>query len=235
MDGSQPTSISAQDLYRSIGTAVAPIVIDVRRSAAFAADNRMIVGAVRRNPEEVQDWRRDLPSGRVVVVYCVRGQEMSQGAASALQAAGVDACYLENGIAGWAEHRLPMRNRRETEPRSWVTRERPKIDRIACPWLVRRFIDPEAEFLFAPTERVFAVAGETGATPYDIPGAEPFSHDGELCSFDAFLKVYGIENPALDALALIVRGADTALFAWCRDCRDQGHDWNPAAMIAAKP
>lgn len=268
MDGSQPTSISAQDLYRSIGTAVAPILIDVRRSAAFAADHRMIVGAVRRNPEEVQDWRRDLPSGRVVVVYCVRGQEMSQGAASALQAAGVDACYLENGIAGWAEHRLPMRNKRETEPRSWVTRERPKIDRIACPWLVRRFIDPEAEFLFAPTERVFAVAGETGATPYDIPGAEPFSHDGELCSFDAFLKVYGIENPALDALALIVRGADTArleltpqspgllavslglsaiyaddhamlehgmtvydaLYAWCRDCRDQGHDWNPAVM-----
>jgi rhodanese-related sulfurtransferase len=210
MDGSQPTSISAQDLYRSIGTAVAPIVIDVRRSAAFAADNRMIVGAVRRNPEEVQDWRRDLPSGRVVVVYCVRGQEMSQGAASALQAAGVDACYLENGIAGWAEHRLPMRNKRETEPRSWVTRERPKIDRIACPWLIRRFIDPAAEFLFVPTERVFVVAEETGATAYDIPGAEPFSHEGDLCSFDAFLKAYGIKDPALDALALIVRGADTA-------------------------
>jgi rhodanese-related sulfurtransferase len=169
MDGSQPTSISAQDLYRSIGTAVAPIVIDVRRSAAFAADNRMIVGAVRRNPEEVQDWRRDLPSGRVVVVYCVRGQEMSQGAASALQAAGVDACYLENGIAGWAEHRLPMRNRRETEPRSWVTRERPKIDRIACPWLVRRFIDPEAEFLFAPTERVFALPARPGPLPTTSP------------------------------------------------------------------
>ena len=103
-----------------------------------------------------------------------------------------------------------MRGKKDTEPRSWVTRERPKIDRIACPWLIRRFIDPEAEFLFAPTERVFAVAAETGATAYDIPGAEPFSHDGELCSFDAFLKVYGIEDPALDALALIVRGADTA-------------------------
>ena len=119
-----------------------------------------------------------------------------------------------------------------------------------------------------PTERVFAVAAETGATAYDIPGPEPFSHDGELCSFDAFLKEYGIEDPALDALALIVRGADTArleltpqspgllavslglsaiyaddhamlehgmtvydaLYAWCRDCRDQGHDWNPAVM-----
>ena len=148
----------------------------------------------------------------------------------------------------------------------------PKIDRIACPWLIRRFIDPEARFLFAPTERVFAVAKDTGATAYDIPGAEPFSHDGELCSFDAFLKEYGIEDPALDALALIVRGADTArleltpqspgllaislglsaiyaddhamlergmtvydaLYAWCRDCRDQGHDWNPAAMATRR-
>src|SRR3984893_7563698 len=210
MDGSKPTSISAQDLYRSIRTAVAPVVIDVRRSAAFAADNRMIVGAIRRNPDTVQDWRQDLPLGRAVVVYCVHGQEMSQGAASALKAAGVAARYLEHGIAGWAEHRLPMRSKRDTGPRSWVTRERPKIDRIACPWLIRRFIDPEAEFLFVPTERVFAVARETGATAYDIPGADPFSHDGELCSFDAFLKVYGIKHQALDALAMIVRGADTA-------------------------
>jgi hypothetical protein len=136
--------------------------------------------------------------------------------------------------------------------------------------LIRRFIDPEARFLFAPTDHVFAVAAETGATAYDIPGAEPFSHDGELCSFDAFLKEYGIKDPALDAVALIVRGADTArleltpqspgllavslglsaiyaddhamlergmtvydaLYAWCRDCRDQGHDWNPAAIAA---
>jgi rhodanese-related sulfurtransferase len=210
MDGPKPIPISAQELYRSLGTAVAPVVIDVRRSAAFAADDRMIVGAVRRSPEEVQDWRQGLPPGRAVVVYCVHGHEASQGAASALKAAGVDTRYLEHGIAGWAEHRLPIRSKRDTEPRSWVTRERPKIDRIACPWLIRRFIDPEAEFLFAPTERVFAVAAETGATLYDIPGAEPFSHDGELCSFDVFLKVYGIENPALDALALIVRGADTA-------------------------
>jgi rhodanese-related sulfurtransferase len=272
MDGSQPTLISAQDLYSSIGTGVALVVIDVRRSAAFTADNRMIVGAIRRNPDEVQNWRQDLPPGRTVVVYCAHGHEASRDVASALSAAGVDARYLEHGIAGWAERRLPMRLKRDTEPGSWVTRERPKIDRIACPWLIRRFIDPEAEFLFAPTERVFAVAAETGAIPYDIPGAEPFSHVGERCSFDAFLKVYGIEDPALDALALIVRGADTArleltpqspgllaislglsaiyaddhamleqgmtvydaLYAWCRDCRDQGHDWNPAAMLTAK-
>jgi len=210
MDGSKPPYISPQDLYGAIGTAAAPVLIDVRRSAAFGADNRMIVGAIRRNPEEIQKWRQEPPSGGAVVVYCVHGHEASQEAASALRDAGVNASYLEHGIAGWAEHRLPMRGKRDTEPRSWVTRERPKIDRIACPWLIRRFIDPEAEFLFIPTERVFAVAAETGATAYDIPGAEPFSHDGELCSFDAFLKVYGIKDRALDTLALIVRGADTA-------------------------
>ncbi len=210
MDGSKPPSICPLDLYGAIGTAAAPVVIDVRRSAAFAADNRMIVGAIRRHPDEIQNRREQLPSDRAVVVYCVHGHEASQEAASAPRRSGVGASYLEHGISGWAEHRLPIRGKRDMEARSWITRERPKIDRIACPWLIRRFIDPEAEFLFAPTERVFAVAEETGATAYDIPGAEPFSHDGELCSFDAFLKVYGIKDPALDALALIVRGADTA-------------------------
>jgi hypothetical protein len=92
----------------------------------------------------------------------------------------------------------------------WITRERPKIDRIACPWLIRRFIEADAEFIYVPTEEVFDVAREIGATPYDIPGAEPFSHDGELCSFDAFIKHYKLTDPALDDLAVIVRGADTA-------------------------
>ena len=93
---------------------------------------------------------------------------------------------------------------------TWVTRERPKIDRIACPWLIRRFVEPGAEFLYVPTDRVFAVARETGAVPYDIPGAEPFAHDGELCSFDALIRHFGLQDPALRRLAVIVRGADTA-------------------------
>src|SRR5689334_9690528 len=210
MDGPMPSYISARDLSGAIGAAAAPVVIDVRRTAAFAADDRMIAGAIRRDPADLQDWGDKLPCGRAVVVYCVYGHKASQEAASALRRAGWDASYLEGGIAEWAERCLPMRSKRDVEPRCWVTRERPKIDRIACPWLIRRFIDPEAEFLFVPTERVFAVAAETGATAYDIPGAEPFSHDGARCSFDAFLKVYGVEDRALDALALIVRGADTA-------------------------
>jgi hypothetical protein len=153
----------------------------------------------------------------------------------------------------------------------WVTRERPKIDRIACPWLIRRFVEPDAEFIYVPDDRVFTVAAETGATPYDIPGAEPFSHDGELCSFDAFLKHYALKDPALHHLAVIVRGADTArpdlapqasglhaislglsanfaddhvmlehgmvlydaLYTWCRDLRDEVHNWKPSAPPAS--
>jgi hypothetical protein len=91
----------------------------------------------------------------------------------------------------------------------WITRERPKIDRIACPWLVARFIDQEPEFLYVPAKEVLATAEKSGAIPYDVPGAE-LSHVGELCSFDAFLKKYGLADPALGQLAVIVRGADTS-------------------------
>lgn len=91
----------------------------------------------------------------------------------------------------------------------WITRERPKIDRIACPWLVARFIDRDAEFLYVPYGDVLRIASETGAIPYDIPGVE-LSHVGELCSFDAFLAKYGLDDPALKQLAVIVRGADTS-------------------------
>src|SRR5882672_9671994 len=90
----------------------------------------------------------------------------------------------------------------------WITRERPKIDRIACPWLVVRFIDKAPEFLFVPADKVLSVAAETGAIPYDIPDVE-LSHDGPLCSFDAFLKKYRLDDPALHHLAVIIRGADT--------------------------
>jgi hypothetical protein len=91
----------------------------------------------------------------------------------------------------------------------WVTRERPKIDRIACPWLIARFIDDDPEFLYVPTDKVLAVAEETDAIPYDVPGVE-LSHVGDRCSFDAFLAKYGLDDPALHHLAVIVRGADTS-------------------------
>ncbi len=91
----------------------------------------------------------------------------------------------------------------------WITREHPKIDRIACPWLIARFIDEAPQFLYVPATEVLEVAAQTGAVPYDIPGVE-YGHDGELCSFDAFLKKHHLDEPGLQQLALIVRGADTA-------------------------
>jgi rhodanese-related sulfurtransferase len=202
--------VSAQDLYRGLGTSAAPLLIDVRRGPAFDADEWIIAGAVRRPPEQIEQWGRRIPPERPVVVYCAHGREVSQIAAATLREIGATASYLQGGIAAWAETRLPLCCKLAQTSSNWVTRERPKIDRIACPWLIRRFIDPEASFLYVPTEQVFEAARSTGAIAYDIPGAEPFSHDGELCSFDAFLKVYGINDPALDTLALIVRGADTA-------------------------
>ena len=149
----------------------------------------------------------------------------------------------------------------------WITRERPKIDRIACPWLISRFIDPEAEFLYVPAVEVLRIAAETGATPYDIPGVE-MTHIGNLCSFDAFMDKHALVEPALQRLATIVRGADTsrldlapqsaglyavslglselfkddhemlrhgmvmydALFAWCRDCQAEAHNWPPQVV-----
>jgi hypothetical protein len=112
-----------------------------------------------------------------------------------------------------ARDRRPDRTAQLIEGRrttmKWVTRERPKIDRIACPWLIARFIDKEPEFLYVPVGRVLDVAAETGATPYDVPGVK-FTHEGEFCSFDAFLKHYDLDDPVLHRLALIVRGADTS-------------------------
>ncbi len=99
----------------------------------------------------------------------------------------------------------------------WVTRARPKIDRIACPWLIARFIDPAAEFLYVPADQVLKVAEETGAIPYDIPGVD-YGHVGELCSFDAFLHLHNLTDPALQQLAVIVRGADTGRLDLAPQC-----------------
>ncbi len=213
------SAMTVSELAKLAGTAKAPLLIDVRREPAFQSNGSLIAGAIRRAPEGVEQWRVGLPTGRPVVVYCAHGQEVSQSVASALCSAGTDASYLAGGLAAWTERNLPLRRKRGTEgqsPSQWVTRERPKIDRIACPWLIRRFIDPEAAFIYVPADRVRAIAEETGATPYDVAGVE-FSHEGERCSFDTFLRIFGIADPALDYLAVIVRGADTS----CHDLSPQ--------------
>jgi rhodanese-related sulfurtransferase len=205
----QAPSISPADLYRNLGTAKAPLLIDVRRAPAFDADSERIIAAARRLPEDVATWRKALPKGRAVVAYCVHGHEVSQGVALALQNAGFPAAYLEGGIAGWRGRKLPTRQKRDASENKWVTREHPKIDRIACPWLVSRFINPDAEFIYVPPNDVAKVAAAISGTPYDIGNVE-FGHVGERCSFDAIIRAYEIEDDALDRLATIVRGADTS-------------------------
>jgi rhodanese-related sulfurtransferase len=207
MDGIR-SHISPEDLYRAIGTASAPLVVDVRRPDDFDVADSQIVGAIRRLPGEVDRWWREIPDDRRVIVYCVRGQQVSQSVAAALAASGINASYVAGGITAWQERGLPTRRRAEAAPSKWVTRERPTIDRIACPWLVSRFIDPEAEFIYVPAATVLETAKNIGATPYDVPNVE-FGHHGEFCSFDAFVRAYDISDAALDRLALIVRGADT--------------------------
>ncbi len=202
-------SISAADLYHRLGTASAPMVVDVRRPADFASADALIVSAFHRDPDQVQQWRGEFPGRGHIVVHCVHGHQVSQGVAAALRAAGIDASYLQGGITDWIDNGFPTYRPVRTAPGKWVTRERPKIDRIACPWLIRRFIDPQAEFIYVPTKDVLDVAKETGGTPYDIDGVE-FTHEGERCSFDTILRIYGIKDPALDHLAEIVRGADTS-------------------------
>ena len=204
-----PPSISPDDLYARLGTARAPVLLDVRRNEAFAADDRLIIGAYHAPPDAAERWSRDLPPDRFVVAYCVHGHEVSQGVAKSLGAGGRQAAYLEAGIGGWKEKGLPTRKKVASASDKWVTREHPKIDRIACPWLVSGFIEPRAQFIYVPPNDVLAEAKKTGATPYDIKGVE-FGHMGDRCSFDAIVRMYDIHDPALDHLATIVRGADTA-------------------------
>ena len=196
-------SISAAELRNSLRSSAPPLVIDVRRNERFREANDWIRGALRRDPATVADWSKTLPRAASVVVYCVHGHEVSQNAAKALGAR-----YLEGGIEAWRETGGDLFTKPQNSSSRWVTRERPKIDRIACPWLVRRFIDPGAEFLYVPVAEVKRTAEKETATPYDVADVE-FTHAGERCSFDAFLDKFHLQDPALDALATIVRGADT--------------------------
>jgi rhodanese-related sulfurtransferase len=210
-------SISPDTLYARLGSDAAPIIVDVRRDVDFAGAETLLADAFHRSRDAVEQWQTDLPSGRQIVTYCIHGREVSQGVAAALRLMGVDANFLEGGIADWTEQGLPTRRNIGASPGKWVTREHPKIDRIACPWLIRRFIDPNAEFIYVAKEQVLAVAQQTGGIPYDIEGVE-FTHEGERCSFDTILRIYEINDPALDHLATIVRGADTSRHGLSPQC-----------------
>jgi rhodanese-related sulfurtransferase len=209
-------SISAKDLWNAIATPQAPLIVDVRRRDVFDASPQLLPGAVWRDAGNTAQWSSDIDRKQPLVVSCKAGHEMSQLTVAQLRAAGFDARVLEGGYHGWAKVGLPFIVKSERDriapkrPSLWVTRRRPKIDRVACPWLIRRFLDPEARFLFVDPAEVTNVAREAGAIPFDIKDIE-LSHEGERCTFDTMLKLFGLESePSLARLALIVRGADTA-------------------------
>jgi rhodanese-related sulfurtransferase len=210
-----PTSISPETLIRSVGTAAFPVVFDVRRRATYDADDTILPTAMWRDHQAARDWGSRLDPGRRYVVYCVHGYQMSQSAVTLLRSLGLDARALEGGIDAWSAvggptiRKSALPERSEEKPSQWVTRERPKIDRIACPWFIRRFVDRNALIHYVTKDWVAPTAAEIGATPFDIPDVD-FSHVGEACSFDAFLDRFGVTDPAMMRLADIVRGADTA-------------------------
>ena len=211
-----PRKISPEQLIPLIGTADCPVIIDVRREQALRSSSTRIGGSIWRNHMAANDWGRGLATGRPVVVYCTHGHNVSALAASLLAAEGIDVAILDGGIEAFAAAggllvacQAPGVDVSLGKPSVWVTRERPKIDRIACPWLIRRLIDPLSVFHFVPAEWVKDIADELGAIPFDIEGVH-YSHRGETCTFDTLISEFAIADPALAHLARIVRGADTA-------------------------
>jgi rhodanese-related sulfurtransferase len=209
-----PDIITAAQLARRIGLPDSPVLIDVRTPEDFQGDPRALPCAIRAAHGDVASWAEGW-RGRDVVVICQKGLKLSQGVAGWLRHHGARAEVLEGGFLGWAEAGLPLVSPTHVPPRDaagrtlWVTRARPKVDRIACPWLIRRFVDASAVFLFVAPSEVAAVAERFGAIPFDIEGVF-WSHRGPLCTFDVMLAEFGLRMPALDHLALLVRGADTA-------------------------
>jgi rhodanese-related sulfurtransferase len=209
-----PNDITPAQLARRIGLPDAPLLIDVRLPEDVARDPRQLPTAIARDHRGAAEWARAL-EGHTAVVICVHGGKLAQGTAAWLRHEGVAAEVLEGGFAAWVAAGLPLLRPDHIPPRDargrtlWVTRARPKVDRIACPWLIRRFVDPAAVFLFVAPSEVPAVAERFGATPFDIEGVF-WSHRGEGCSFDTMLEEFGLRTAPLQRLALIVRGADTA-------------------------
>jgi rhodanese-related sulfurtransferase len=224
-----PNSLTADKLFRLLGRQDTPVLIDVRSDDDAEAMPHLIPGAIRLRVETISAWASAY-SGRPVVAVCAEGHGRSEGAAAWMRQEGARAEILEGGYAAWTAAALPLvpvaciPARDASGGTLWVTRARPKIDRIACPWLIRRFVDPRARFLFLhrlgrlalqrdPRRRaeMCSVSEHFGATPFDVEGEDIFwTHRGELCSFDVMVEGFGLDIEPLRRLAVIVRVADTA-------------------------
>lgn len=210
---SSPTEITVPQLSRLIGTPNVPVIIDVCIDEDFNLDPRLVPSAFRHSFRDIASLVPTL-HGKRVVVYCQKGGKLSQGTAAILRDHGIETETLEGGQLAWAaagEMSVPASSIPNTnmEGRTvWVTRHRPKIDRIACPWLIRRFVDPRAQFLFVAPSQVMDVAEKFDATPFDVEDVF-WTHRGDRCTFDIMVEEFVLESDAMARLATIVRGADT--------------------------
>ena len=208
------TLITTQQFSRLIGLPNTPAIVDVRIDEDYRADSRLVPGSLRRDYRAIASWAKDY-AGKSVVIVCQRGQKLSEGTAAWLRHDGIEAQTLEGGFEAWKKANEPLVRTDKLPPRDdkgrtvWVTRCRPKVDRIACPWLIRRFIDPTAVFLFVLPSEVTAVAERFNATPFDIDDVF-WSHRGDTCTFDTMIEEFALKTAPLLQLAKIVRGADTA-------------------------
>jgi len=207
-----PTQITVSQLSRLIGTPECPVIVDVCIDDDFNLDPRLIPTAFRHPHTDMISLAPYLNESNVIVI-CQKGLKISEGAAAMLRAQGIKAENLEGGNFAWRDAGQPLipvekipENRNGNS--LWVTKLRPKVDRIACPWLIRRFIDPRAKFLFVAASEVEAVAEKFQATPFDIENTF-WSHRGEFCTFDTMIQEFKLETKPLMRLAEIVRGADT--------------------------
>jgi len=243
-----PTEITVAQLSRLVGIPGAPALVDVRADDAFEADPGLIPSAQRHPSTGVERWRTRY-AGQPMVVVCQSGGTASQAVAARLRHDGLDAQTLEGGYDAWRDLRQPLVRAAAIPPRDkegrtvWVTRARPKVVRVACPWLIQRFIDPRAIILFVPPSQVAGVAGHARATPFDVEGSF-WSDRGEKTTFDVMVEEFGLDTEPLLRLARVVRGADTGrldftpqsagLLATCLGYSRMYRD-DPAQLAAAMP
>ena len=218
-----PTEISVPQLSRLIGTLHCPVIIDVRIDEDYRDEPTLIPTAKRFRFDNIEALVPAL-TGKSVVIYCQKGFKISQGAAAILRTHSIHAETLEGGHFAWRDANAPMVDASKiplTTGKShslWVTKQRPKIDRIACPWFIKRFIDPDAQFLFVAPSQVQLVAEKFNATPFDVPDVF-WSHRDEQCTFDTMLTEFGLHAQALNKMAVIIRGADTNCHNLAAECK----------------
>lgn len=205
--------ISAEDLTHRLATAEPVRIFDVRRPAAIEPGSRFLPGSRWRNHLDVHDLAGGMSRDDLIVFNCMHGHNVSQIATALLREKGYNARALAGGVDGWIDAGLPTIGQSslcpvDGKPSIWVTGIAPGINRVACPWLISRFIDPDAVIHFAEAEWVINIADELGGIAFDTPGAV-VENDGKLCSFDTLLREFDLNDPVLEQLAVIVRGAHT--------------------------